>query len=57
MIEVVDLKGHTWNLFFLGRYKVSKKGLVSRWAFTGPGPGDLRRYNQIPLPVFTEWWP
>lgn len=57
MIEVVDTKGRVWNLIPIGRYKVSQKGLVERWAIAGPGPGDLRKYHQIPLPVFTEWWP
>ena len=57
-IKVVDLKGAHWLLGLpdLPHKRRYKGRLMEIWAlvFDGPVPPN---YNQIPLPVFTDWWP
>jgi hypothetical protein len=55
MITVVDFLGDTWGLFCKSKYRASEKGLVEVWAICYSQ--HIRGYSQIPLPVFTEWWP
>jgi len=57
-ITVRDLKGQHWCLMPHGHYTRSQKGLVEGWAIVVESPPDvLTGYSNIPLPVFTDWWP
>ena len=57
MLEVVDNKGHTWDLCPLRPYIVSPQGLVELWCgHYHTAPEALAEYESIPIPVFTEWW-
>lgn len=57
MIEVVDNKGHYWQLASAWRYEQSRSGLVEVWCTVLNDPPDaLRGYPAIPVPVFTDWW-
>lgn len=55
MITVVDFLGQEWGLIYKSKYRASEKGLVEVWAICVGT--RIHGYSQIPLPVFTEWWP
>lgn len=55
-IELIDHLGNHWRLLTPGVYRTSRKGLVELWVYVGKGPPALKGYQEIPLPVFTDWW-
>ena len=58
MIEVHDNKGFYWELIPNLPFILSDTGLVEVWCTVVVGfPPMLGSYQQIPLPVFTDWWP
>lgn len=55
-VHVIDYLGTKWTLLCPGRYKTTLDGFVTMWVLVAKGPQSLRDYQEIPLPVFTEWW-
>jgi hypothetical protein len=55
-IDVIDKKGHYWNLLAppirWNRPKTELWLLVAQ----STAPDSLRAYMEIPVPCFTEWW-
>lgn len=54
-IELTDHLGDEWHLLPCV-FKRNKHGLVIMWVYVCKGPAELRHYQEIPLPVFTDWW-
>ena len=56
-IELIDHLGDYWSLMLPCVYERQRNGLVVMWVYVARGPEKLTRwYQQIPLPIFTEWW-
>ena len=54
---LTDHLGDEWTLIVPAKYKHNRNGLVEMWVYVAKGPPQLaEHYQQIPLPVFTEWW-
>jgi len=53
-IDLIDLKGDVITLTYAGIYRTSKAGLCETWCYAHKE--WLPEYQQIPMPVFTEWW-
>ena len=61
VIELEDLKGDFWELVFVNKATcyTNWKGegpVWEIWVFAGVRPRELRMYEIIPIPVFTDWW-
>lgn len=59
-ITLVDSYGDHWTFLVPvpGVFKKSRRGLIEMWVYVKAGPECIfKYYKQIPLPVFTEWWP
>ncbi len=59
-IELIDQKGEFWELIWANSITPSLyKGSLwyKGWWYAIEIPHELRNYSDIPLPVFTEWWP
>ena len=59
MLEMMltDHLGDEWTLIVPAVFKRNRNGLVEMWVYVAKGPPALAKwYQQIPLPVFTEWW-
>lgn len=58
--KVVDFQGFEWHLFG-AFFKEGRSGAWTVWMWVKKGPKHLTtppyQYQQIPLPVFTDWWP
>ena len=54
-IALTDHKNEFWELLLPCVFKKNKHGLYIMWVYCRP-PDELRHYQEIPLPVFTEWW-
>lgn len=59
-LRMTDYLGDEWVLLLPAVYKKNRNGLTIMWVYVAKGPAKLTegayRYQQIPLPVFTEWW-
>lgn len=60
VIDFFDLKGDYWRLIWTGQispylYKGNK--FYKTWWYAPKRPHELRNYDEVPLPVFTDWWP
>jgi len=55
-IQLTDWLGDTWRILLPGVYRTSKQGFTELWVYVGLGPDALRNFQEIPLPVFTDWW-
>ena len=56
-ISLIDHLGDDWTLVLLPRAFVkNRNGLTEMWVYVAKGPAALKGYQEIPLPVFTEWW-
>ncbi len=59
-IEIQDHLGDWWIFLIPATYKKNRNGLTEMWVYVAKGPACLTmgayRYQEIPLPVFTEWW-
>lgn len=59
-IELYDHKGDYWQLTAATpprRYMHNAEVYYKMWWHAFNRPGELRHYKEVPLPVFTEWWP
>jgi hypothetical protein len=59
-IEIIDFKGGCWKvMFFEKAQRYLHKGCVywRVWVQAPERPNELKTYEEIPLPIFTEWWP
>ena len=59
LIDLVDYKGDTWQLFAANKCtRYLHKGQVywQLWWYAPVRPHALRNYNEVPLPVFADWW-
>jgi len=55
-IAINDHKNEHWELLLPGVFRENRHGLTEMWVYVSHGPPALKNYQQIPLPVFTEWW-
>ena len=59
-IELIDYKGDFWRLApCLGaasRYLYKGNAFYEVWWYVLKGPQELHGYQEIPLPIFTEWF-
>jgi hypothetical protein len=55
-IELIDHLGDYWLLLLPAVFEKNRNGMMIMWVYVGKGPEALRNYQEIPLPVFTEWW-
>jgi hypothetical protein len=59
-IEVIDHLGDFWRFLVPPTYKRNPNGMWIMWVYVAEGPDTLAmppyHYQQIPLPLFTEWW-
>lgn len=63
MIEVIDFKGHRWELWDIQervlkgeKYPSGKIAEITEYWFTTKGTSPLDSYPVIPVPIFEEWW-
>jgi hypothetical protein len=57
VIDVIDFKGHKWSLLVPPlRWN---RPMTELWLLVAQesSPATLRGYMEIPVPVFTDWWP
>ena len=54
-LEVIDHKGDVWVLGMPGRYE-TYNGLNEMWVYVIEGPPFTAKYQQVPVPVVTEWF-
>jgi len=52
---VIDFLGFRW---VLAKHKFERQanGYWKMWAWVMKGPPLLRDFQEIPFPVFTDWW-
>jgi hypothetical protein len=55
-IEVTDYLGDEWSFLPGPQYKKNRHGLTEMWLWVAKGPKAMKDYQQIPFPVFTEWF-
>ena len=55
-INVTDHLGDEWELIVPMCFIPNRNGCMIMWALVNMGPRSLAMYDEIPLPVFTEWW-
>jgi len=59
-VTIIDHLGDEWTLLLPMCFKLNRNGLMIMWAMVCKGPAALTTppyaYQEIPLPVFTEWW-
>ena len=59
-IALNDQKNEHWELLLPGVFRRNRLGMYVMWVYVAKGPPSLTegayRYQEIPLPVFTEWW-
>ena len=55
-LKLIDFKGDYWDLM-LGAIQIHKQTNIHycHW-YVLQGPHELRNYQVINTPVFTEWW-
>ncbi len=56
IISVTDHLGDEWELIVPMCFISNRNGLMVMWALVNVGPQSLAMYDEIPLPVFIEWW-
>lgn len=59
-IELIDNKGDYWELLWANApvpYLYNGDKYWKAWWYTPERPDDFRNYYEVPLPIFTEWWP
>ncbi len=57
IVEVIDHLGDFWQFMLPAVYKRQANGFTVMWVYVASGPWHIaKHYQQIPLPVFTEWW-
>lgn len=54
-IEVIDHLGDVWLLGMPGACE-TYNGLTEMWVYVLEGPPFTAKYQQVPVPVFTEWF-
>lgn len=59
VIKLTDFKGDTWNLMYTrpSRYLHKGDAYWKVWYIASIRPNELKNYEEVPLPIFTEWWP
>ena len=59
-VELIDHLGDYWSLLVPVRFEQNRNGMWLMWVHITKGPASLTegayRYQQIPIPIFTEWW-
>ena len=59
-IKITDYLGDEWE-FYGPRFRQQANGYWKMWVWVLKGAPRLTtgayRYQEIPLPVFTDWWP
>lgn len=57
-IDLIDLKGEQWQLIHSHTIPYLHKGekYWKAWWFAPVRPDELRNYDEVPLPIFTDWW-
>ena len=59
IVELIDYKGDYWKLMYPGavsRYLYKGDAFYKAWWYVLKGPQELHGYQEIPLPIFTEWF-
>ena len=59
-IELIDHKGDSWKLEYwesAQQYLHKGEGYWKAWWDAPKRPKDFKNYMQVPLPIFTDWWP
>ncbi len=56
IISVTDHLGGEWELIVPMCFIPNRNGLMVMWALVNKGPRSLHMYDEIPLPVFIDWW-
>lgn len=59
IIKLTDFKGQNWELIYTQPQKYLHQGEAywKVWYLAPARPDELKNYNEVPLPIFTEWWP
>ena len=56
VIWLIDKLDHYWELTYLLPYRQAESGLVEVWCQVTSAYPHIPGYQQIPVPVFTDWW-
>ena len=59
VIKVTDFKGDNWALVYTRPQKYLHKGdcFWKVWYYASVRPKELKNYSEVPIPIFTDWWP
>lgn len=55
VFTVIDFLGDEW-IFIKHRFVQQPNGYWTLWAWVVKGPKALKNYQELPFPVFTEWF-
>jgi hypothetical protein len=57
-IDIVDFEGDQWKIMVppVRKIRKNKRGQWTMWALCPVRPLELRPYEMVPFPVFTEFW-
>jgi len=59
IIDLIDQKGEWWQLMWAAPSRYLHKGEAywKAWWYAPVRPHEFRNFDEVPLPIFTEWWP
>ena len=59
-IDLIDFKGDYWHLIYANapqKYLHNGNAYWKAWWYAPDRPKELKNYTEVPLPIFTDWWP
>lgn len=59
-VQLIDHKGDFWDLTWANapqRYLHQGECYWKSWWYASERPAELKNYSEVPLPIFTDWWP